>query len=420
MMKYFINKILISAAVLIISNAIAFSQDKNGGSVYTIYGLGDMDYSSGIRTDGMGITGISLLGNYNNSLNPAAWTKIQYTIFSTGLTVQSFKSTDGTNTSTRMYADFEGFNLSVPIKAANGWILNLGLNKYSIVNYDIQNQGSSLGEPYTQYYRGNGGLNRFSAGLSYLLFKYISLGVQFNYAFGDIEKTNQIDFSNPAIFDTRNSITNTITGYYFNTGLIFNGFGKLFGSKKLDDLNLGLYFSTPAKFNSSITGTFERVSKTDSVNFTEGKLDMPYTFGAGISKEFNNRLILAADFIYRNWDNYKYYGQHPGEIKNSYKAGVGVEFTESNKPDAPFLSKVTLRLGANYTSDYFRVNGNNIISYGFSFGFGFPISNFNKLDIAFNYTRKGKTSSGLVKEDIFKISAAVNISELWFLRPKDY
>jgi hypothetical protein len=413
-------KIIVLISIFFRFQAAVFSQDKNGGSVYSVYGLGDLDYSSSIRAEGMGITGLSLHGNYNNTLNPAAWTKIKYTIFSTGLTIQGFKSTDGSNTSNRVYADFEGFNLSIPINSGNGWIMNVGLNKYSIVNYDIQTRGSSLGEAFTQYYRGNGGLNRFSAGLSYLLFKYLSLGVQFNYTFGDIEKTNQIDFDNTAIFDTRNTITNTISGYYFNTGLIFDGFGKLFSSKKLNDLNLGLYFSTPAKFNSAISGTFEKVSKTDSVSFTEGKLDIPLTFGVGISKEINNRLIIAADFIYRNWDKYKYYGQHPGEIKNSYKAGVGIEFTESKKPDASFLNRISLRLGANYTADYIRVNGYNLVSYGFSIGFGLPISAFNKLDIVFNYTRKGKTSDGLVREDIFKISAAINISELWFIRPKDY
>ena len=416
----FLNKFFVLSFLLVLLIADTFTQDKNGGSVYTIYGLGDLDYSSSTRADGMGITGLSLHGNYNNTMNPAAWTKIQYTIFSTTFTFQGFKSSDGVNTSSRVYADFEGFNLSVPINSPNGWILGLGLNKFSIVNYDIQTRGSSLGEGFTQYYRGNGGLNRFSAGLSYLLFRYISFGIQFNYAFGDIKKTNQIDFDNTAIFDTHNSITNTITGYYFNTGLIFNGFGKLFRSSKLDNLNLGLYFSTPAKFNSSITGTFEKVSKTDSVNVTEGKLDIPYTFGAGISNEINNRLIIAADFIYQNWDNYKYYGSHPSEIKNSYKAALGIEFTESKKPEAEFFKKISLRLGASYTADYIRVNGNNIVSYGFSLGFGFPISTFNRIDIAFNYIRKGKTSNGLIKEDIFKIGASVNVGELWFLKPKDY
>src|ERR1041384_2597012 len=101
--------------ILILSSSSLFAQiDKNGGSVYSIFGIGDLNFSSSARTDGMGIMGISLLGNYTNSYNPAAWTNIQTSMFTTKFNYEAIKSSDGTLKSTRNYANFDGFDLSIP------------------------------------------------------------------------------------------------------------------------------------------------------------------------------------------------------------------------------------------------------------------------------------------------------------------
>lgn len=58
---------LISALMIILCSVPVQAQtDENGGSLYSIFGLGDLDYTTSIRTDGMGILGLSLTGNYSN------------------------------------------------------------------------------------------------------------------------------------------------------------------------------------------------------------------------------------------------------------------------------------------------------------------------------------------------------------------
>lgn len=419
-------KIKLAAGILtlliVLSPTSVFSQfDKNGGSIYSIFGLGELSYSSSNRTDGMGIMGIGLYGDYTNSLNPAAWSRIQSTIFTTKFNLENIKSTDGTNTAKRTYGNFEGFNLSVPLNKGNGWIFDLGINNFSIVNYDTKFEDeTSTGEKYTQSYSGNGGLYRLSLGFSYLIFRYFSFGAQFNYAFGNINKNLNIDFANGLLFDTKNSSSNTISGFYFNTGLVFHGFGKLFRNKKLDNLTLGAFISTPAKFDSELTGRFNRsISNTDTVNISKGKLDMPLAFGVGISNDFNDKLVVAADFYMQQWDNYKYYGTHPAEIKNSMKLGFGLEYTPSKKPEDPIYSRVSYRLGASYTADYLKINGQDINVLGVSAGLSLPISRFNSLDLFFKYNIRGKTSDGLIKDEVLRFGASVKLGELWFLRPAE-
>ncbi len=409
------------ALILFLSGSFTFSQtDKNGGSIYSLFGLGELSYSSGNRTDAMGIMGIALYGDYTNSNNPAAWTRIPTTIFTSKFNLDNIKSSDGVNSSKRTYGNFEGFDLSIPLNKGNGWIFNLGINNYSNVNYDTKFTGSADGETYTQTYSGNGGLYKFNLGFSYIIFRYFSFGAQFNYAFGNINKSVNIDFDNGQLFDTKNVSSNTISGFYFNSGLIFHGFGKLLKNKKLDNLTLGAFVSTPTEFNSDFTGKFNQsTTQTDSVKISEGKLKIPIAFGVGISNTFNNKLTVAADVFYQKWDDYKYYGTHPEEIKNSMKMGLGFEYTPSKKLESAYWSRVSYRLGGSFTADYLKLNGENINTISLSAGLSLPIGSYNSVDLYAKYNIKGKQTNGLIKDEVFRFGASVKIGELWFLKPAD-
>ena len=414
-----ISKFII--ALLFLTGSVSYSQvDKNGGSIYSLFGLGELSYSSGNRTDAMGIMGVALYGDYTNSNNPAAWTRIPTTIFTSKFNLENIKSSDGINTSKRTYGNFEGFDLSIPLNKGNGWIFNLGINNYSNVNYDTKFTGSVDGETYTQTYSGNGGLYKFNLGFSYIIFHDFSFGAQFNYAFGNINKSVNIDFDNNQLFDTKNISSNTISGFYFNTGLIFHGFGKLLKNKKLDNMTLGTFVSTPTEFNSNFTGKFNQsTTVTDSTNISEGKLNIPIAFGVGLSNTFNNKLTVAADVYYQKWDDYKYYGTHPSEIKNSMKMGIGLEYTPSRKLEASYWKRVSYRLGGSYTQDYLKLNGENINTLSLSAGLSLPIGSYNSLDLYAKYNIKGKQTNGLIKDEIFRFGASVKIGELWFLKPSD-
>ncbi len=416
-----INLFKLFLFLVLLTGSTTFSQaDKNGGSIYSLFGLGELSYSSSNRTDAMGIMGVALYGNYTNSNNPAAWTRIPSTIFSTKFNLENIKSTDGMNSAKRTYGNFEGFDLSIPLNKGNGWIFNLGVNNYSNVNYDSKFTGNVDGETYTQIYSGNGGLYKFNLGFSYILFHDFSFGAQFNYAFGNINKSLNIDFDNNLLFDTKNVSSNTISGFFFNSGLIYHGFAKLFKNKKLDNMALGFFISTPTNFNSDLTGRFNRsTSTTDTVSISKGKLSIPLAFGVGVSNQFGKKFTIAADVYFQNWDDFKYYGTHPVEIKNSMKAGLGFEYTPSKKFEAPYWSRVSYRLGGSYTADYLRLNNENINILSVSAGLSLPIGSYNSVDLYAKYNIRGKQTNGLIKDEVFRFGASVKIGELWFLKHSD-
>jgi hypothetical protein len=412
----------IITVIFLFSSQFVFSQieiDKNGGSVYSIYGIGDFNYTSSIRTEAMGIMGLGLTGNYTNTFNPASWIGNKSTNFVTKFNLKQYRSSDGTNDAVRTYGSFDGFNLTIPANVNNGWIIDVGLAQYSIINYDIKLERSSGNEGYVQYYSGNGGLSRIMVGTSYLLSKNIGIGVQFNYVFGNTSKSTLIDFNSPSLYNTDNELRNSLSGLYFNTGLMFTGIGKVIKSKGLNNLNIGLMFSTPYKMKSDVTGIFQTSTGTDSISITEGELEIPWAGGIGIANTFGRTLTISADAYYQRWDDYKFYGEHPDEIKNSMRLGLGMEYVPSISSTASYFRRVAYRFGVSYIMDYLKINNEDINSLKVSAGLRLPVSNLNSLDLLLSYTRRGKDTDGLVLENIFNAGVSLNIGELWFLRPRE-
>jgi hypothetical protein len=63
--------------------------------------------------------------------------------------------------------------------------------------------------------------------------------------------------------------------------------------------------------------------------------------------------------------------------------------------------------------------------YGFSFGMGLPMANYNRLspgqftvlNLALEYERRGNNEN-VLKENVFRISVGLNFSDLWFSKRK--
>jgi hypothetical protein len=242
--------------------------------------------------------------------------------------------------------------------------------------------------------------------------------------FGNLNKSDIIDFDNTAFFDTKNTFATSISGITFNSGLLFHGFGKLFKNKKLDNLVIGGYISMPSKLKSNTISKYTLYTGVDSISSAENHLKLPLAFGFGISNTFSNNLVVAADVFMQQWDNYKIqYADgtetHPAEIQNNFRAGLGLEYTPSKKYESSYFKRTTYRLGASYLKDYLKIYDKSINAYILSAGLSLPIGRNNTLDLTFSYKMRGTTSNGLIKDNILRLSAAVNIGELWFIKPNE-
>ncbi len=80
---------------------------------------------------------------------------------------------------------------------------------------------------------------------------------------------------------------------------------------------------------------------------------------------------------------------------------------------------MTYRIGGFYDKAFYKVSGQDIISYGVRTGVNIPISQYNSLDFGVNYSIRGKSTGGLIKDEFLNLTVGVNFGELWFIRPRE-
>jgi long-subunit fatty acid transport protein len=404
--------------ILLIFNFANAQDDFTTGSPYSIFGLGDLEYFTSMRNDAMGIQGIGIYGNEVNNLNPAANTKLKYTNFSISAKYGFLKSTDGVTTNKISNGNVNGINIGIPFNQKNGWTLSLGFNPISQIEYVITNNGSIDGEDYTETYSGNGGLTRINIGMSYYIFKSISVGVEYDYSFGNITRLSVKDFSDDSIATASIKKENDLNGSFFKGGLVFD-IGSMFNNKTLEDLHIGMFYRTKYKLTSSVDAIYGSSTGFDTNNLGDDDLDMPEAFGFGVSNKFGDRYIVSGDVYFQQWSQFKENGVTPSGMQNSVRYGLGLEVTPTSRKDRKFFENLYYRLGVFYDKSYFKVNNQNINRYGISAGLGIPINNYNSFDLGISYFVRGNTDNGLVKDEYLKLTAGFNFGELWFIKTRE-
>lgn len=407
--------------LLFVLSVNALAQDEFSiGSPYTINGLGDQQYFISNRTDGMGITGISLTGNFVNSMNPAANFRMNYTVFSLGFKYSFLRSSDGFKNAETSDGNITGFNIGIPMEKDLGWVLNLGFNPMNQINYKIVNNTVSNGLPVKQTYAGGGGLSRLNAGMSFAGLKNVSLGFEFNYTFGNVKKLAALDFNNPEYSNSYRKVENNLRGSFVKGGLVVN-LGRIFKELKAEELTLGFLYQTKLKLSSDIDNIYGTSLGFDTTAFSADDLELPELLGVGIMNRFGNRYLVSADALFQDWNKFKVGNKLQPNLQNSFRAGIGLEITppSSKMEDLGFWENKYYRFGFFYEKTKYMINSESVNGFGASLGIGIPISQFNSIDFAVSYVTRGKTENGLIKDDVFRITAGVNFGEIWFLRPKD-
>jgi len=195
--------------------------------------------------------------------------------------------------------------------------------------------------------------------------------------------------------------------------------GKIFKINEIDNLTLGAVYQSPLKLNSTLDAIYKSSTGTDTVTTENGNIEIPQAFGVGLTNKFGERLIASCDFFYQQWSNYTEGGLYSGNLQNSYRLGLGFSILPSNKKEHGFLESIEYRFGFFFDNSYFKINNEQINRYGIGLGFGIPLNRSNSIDIGFNYYMRGKTETGFIKENLFKITAGINFGELWFIKSRE-
>lgn len=412
-------KIILAVILGLISiNVLNAQEEFNVGSLYSAFGIGDIRYSASQRTDAMGIQGIGLLGNYINNLNPASNTYLNSTLVTLGMKAVLLKTSNNLVSAQFSDANVTGFNLGIPVWEQNGLVLLMGFNPYSTMQYKITGTVNQNGTVFTETFAGLGGLTRINFGMAGRLLRFLSLGAEYNYAFGNIKELTFFNFNSSSTLNTYIKSENDIKGSFLKGGAVFE-LGQLFPrSKVLDNLNIGVFYQSKLNLSSKVDLIHFTTLGFDTSNTAYPDVEVPESFGFGISKQIGRQLIISSDVMFQKYSKFKSNSLLPANYTDNFRYGIGFEVLPKIGSSRTFWEGLTYRAGFSYDNSIFKLNNEYINNYAINVGVGIPLNSENAIDLGLTVGTRGKTDVGFVKDDYLKFSLGLNFGEFWFLRPR--
>jgi hypothetical protein len=399
------KKIIIFIVLILISTPL-FSQ---GGSNYSIFGVGELNYVNGAKYDALSGTSVAFPHATGINLsNPAMWSENTDTRIQLGY---KFNQSLVSNANQDLYQNNGGldglltlFNLDTALGAS----VSMGFYSYTNVNslisspISVSANGESISGVTT--YQATGGITRVYFGFSIKPIDMLAIGAQ---VFGN---TGVIKNSTQSLFNEANSFT-TYTDAKDGLG----GTGLRFGLmlEPVSNLRFGAYYEPSSSLSVDNDVTYGSSLLDDTTFKSTSNYDLPSSLGLGVSYA-TGKFIFGVDYQTSDYSsfNYNMYNNIQYSTYNSYS--LGIQRIGNNSPNAKGLDTWGYSLGTSFKNNYFKVNGQAINEFSGSFGFTIPIRGTAELDMALTFGQRGTTDSGLIKESFGKLSVNISIGDTWF------
>ncbi len=410
------------ALLLTMVTGMAIAQN-NTNSPYTRYGYGDLSDQSFGNSKAMGGIAFGLRdGAQINPLNPASYTAIDSLtfLFEGGVSLQNMNVSGG---GVKLNAKNSSFDyLAMQFRLHPRIAMSVGLLPFSNVGYSVSDSKDENGVSQTRSFTGDGGLHQLYGGIGVKVLKNLSLGVNASYFWGDITRTRTIIY--PA--------TSESYSYVQQIGVSISDYKLDFGAQYTQELSkkhsvtIGAVFSPKHKLNNDYTITTQ--ASTTNSNDLDATLELPNMFGVGFTYNYDRRLTVGVDYSLQQWSKAKFGvaatdDATRAEFEETYayndrhKISVGAEYIP-NLIGRSYLSHIKYRLGAYYTTPYYKIDGKKAArEYGVTAGFGLPVPRSRSiLSISGQFVRVSGQETNFVNENIFRVSIGLTFNERWFFK----
>ena len=167
---------------------------------------------------------------------------------------------------------------------------------------------------------------------------------------------------------------------------------------------------------------------TEYKDVLDATFELPNTFGVGFTYNYDKRLTVGADYSLQQWSKTNFGVVTSDEnVRQDFnetftycdrtKISVGAEYIP-NLMGRSYLSHIKYRLGAYYTTPYYKIGGKEATrEYGVTAGFGLPVPRSRSiLSISGQFVRISGQESAFVNENIFRVSIGLTFNERWFFK----
>ncbi|MCH7658055.1 MAG: hypothetical protein IIB05_07025 [Bacteroidetes bacterium] len=422
--------------ILILPSLLTGQTDNN--SPYSRYGIGDIVRHSFGKNRALG--GISMGLRDPNAIvmtNPASLSArdTMSFLFEFGIIGKSTELSSGELTDKFNDINFNHLAIAFPITKWLG--TSVGIIPYSNQNYNIL---GSIREGDPSYnpavgnmdykYIGNGGISQFYIGNAVKLNKNLSVGFNFSYLFGKLERIRSVSFVDSVSFVNRSDFYNTqytdktiIGDIKFDWGLQYTAYFK-------QDLELtaGAIFSNNTKLSAdhevlqqNIIYSVDQGIYIDTIlNYTDknGHIFLPAKIGAGFTFRKGDKFLIGVDYFSQNWSDARFFGESDS-LQNINTFLGGIEFVPNIRNVRNYLNFIHYRIGGHYTSTYLQLKGEQLTDFGISFGLGLPLKGAKSMfNISFEMGQRGTLDNNLIKEKYSILSFSLTLHDFWFIQRK--
>lgn len=434
-MRAFTERTLaVAVFLLLLLASTATAQNSGDGTVYSRFGLGELETYASPQLEALGGRGIAVHSlNYVNFLNPASFSDQMLTRVAAGARFQALTAqSDGAPDSELYSGSLNAVQFSLPLYTQKLG-LAFGFIPYSRTNYLAQRSDSLLLDTgdmlnYNVNYEGRGGLQQIVGGGGYRINDNISVGASVHFIFGIMEDARSTQFEDAGVIGTDLSTASRLYGVTGTLGAQLTR-SALFGSS--DQLDIGLSLTLPTKLSGTQVRTVQGVTRTTrDTLLTEGakkgdvSADVPLTARLGVSYRPDARWLLLLDGTYEPWSNFSWdfptrtdrFLREDNYQDRFYVSG-GVEFLPAgNDLVASFFQRTAYRLGGYYEQAYVTpIGGQSISAMAVTGGLSLPtLVSGTRIDLNMEVGTRGTTEQQLVRDVFYKLSLNLNIGERWF------
>lgn len=422
--------------LLLLGTAAASAQsNRNYGTVYSRYGLGERASFSSSQSAMMGGASMGLRSaTYAGIDNPALWSDQALTQLTISAHVQGLRAEDASGARSELTSGSLGaVQLSLPL-VSNRLGLTLAFRPYTRVNYLAVQDGVARDPEiptdsiaYRLNFEGNGGLQQARLGIGYRIGSAVAVGASVDALFGTIEYLQRTEFESTAITETRTRRSTSLRGVSGTFGAVVSATGLL-GEE--DAFSLGAALTLPTRLSGERRQTLGFSLDQDTLRSeVSGHVTVPLQIAAGVSYLPDSRWTLAADVRYEPWSDFEsdfaFGGFDPGtglnRMRDRLRVGGGFQVIPAGTDRlASYFTRAAYRLGGYYDRAYFEAGAADpaaISTLALTGGISLPaLIPTARFDLGFEVGTRGTTERGLVRDLFIRGSATINFGERWFRR----
>ena len=394
----------------------------SGFSPYSVFGVGQLHQSGTAWNRGMGGVGIAARNNrYVNIMNPASVTARDSLSFMSdfGLGGRMSVFQEGSKRAANTVFNIDDFVISFPMWRNTAFMA--GLRPMSDVGYKISASEVDV-DSGTQTFvsAGNGGIYQLFAAAGVTLWDRLSLGAQFNYNFGNINKKAALGYSDASFRSSSSGDSLQVSSISAKLGLQYAQ-----PLSKSSSLTFGATYEFGSRMKGySIhyreLGSYDRTRSSASLD--EKELMLGDELGLGIAYKYGDKFMAEFDYTRSGWANSKLDQvsgfSNVGEsvfapsVGQSFRAGL--EYTPNRSDIRYYFRRVTYRAGAYFDQSYYTVDGAHVNAVGVTLGMTLPVFRwYNGISVGVDLGRRGQAASQ-VKENYFGFSVGFNVFDIWF------